>query len=57
MGQWVFDRFVIASGKSHLFLYTLSAASITNLILDPILIFGMFGLPRLEAFAARRSIG
>ena len=24
MGQWVFDRFVIASGKSHLFLFTLS---------------------------------
>lgn len=27
MGQWVFDRFVIASGRSHLFLFTLSAAS------------------------------
>lgn len=39
MGQWVFDRFVIASGKSHLFLFTLSAASVTNLILDPIFIF------------------
>lgn len=39
MCQWVFDRFVIASGKSHLFLFTLSAASITNLILDPIFIF------------------
>ena len=39
MGQWVFDRFVIASGKSHLFLYTLSAASLTNLILDPVFIF------------------
>ena len=39
MGQWVFDRFVIASGKSHLFLFTLSAASITNLVLDPIFIF------------------
>lgn len=43
MGQWVFDRFVIASGKAHLFLYTLSAASLTNLILDPIFIFA-FGL-------------
>lgn len=52
MGQWVFDRFVIASGKSHLFLYTLSAASITNLILDPILIFGWFGLPKLETVGA-----
>ncbi len=39
MGQWVFDRFVSASGKSHLFLWTLSAASVTNLILDPIFIF------------------
>ncbi|MBQ9008470.1 MAG: MATE family efflux transporter [Clostridia bacterium] len=39
MGQWVFDRFVIASGKSGLFLLTLSAASVTNLILDPIFIF------------------
>lgn len=43
MGQWVFDRFVIASGKSHLFLFTLSAASITNLILDPVFIFA-FGM-------------
>ena len=43
MGQWVFDRFVIASGKSHLFLFTLSAASVTNLILDPVFIFG-FGM-------------
>ncbi|MBQ1791151.1 MAG: hypothetical protein II008_13320 [Oscillospiraceae bacterium] len=39
----MFDRFVIASGKSHLFLFTLSAASITNLILDPVFIFG-FGM-------------
>lgn len=52
MGQWVFDRFVIASGRSSLFLFTLSAASITNLILDPIFIFGMFGIPRLETTGA-----
>ncbi len=52
MGQWVFDRFVIASGKSSLFIFTLSAASITNLILDPIFIFGMFGLPKLETTGA-----
>ncbi|MCM1136736.1 MAG: MATE family efflux transporter [Clostridium sp.] len=52
MGQWVFDRFVIASGKSHLFLFTLSAASLTNLILDPIFIFGLFGVPRLETKGA-----
>ena len=52
MGQWIFDRFVIASGKSSLFLFTLSAASITNLILDPIFIFGLFGLPRMETLGA-----
>lgn len=52
MGQWVFDRFVIASGRSHLFLFTLSAASLTNLILDPIFIFGLFGFPRMETLGA-----
>lgn len=52
MGQWVFDRFVIASGRSSLFLLTLSAASLTNLILDPIFIFGLFGMPRLETLGA-----
>lgn len=52
MGQWVFDRFVIASGRSGLFLFTLSAASVTNLILDPIFIFGWFGFPRMETLGA-----
>ena len=52
MGQWVFDRFVMASGRSSLFLFTLSAASVTNLILDPILIFGYFGLPAMGTAGA-----
>lgn len=52
MGQWVFDRFVIASGRSGLFLFTLSAASVTNLILDPIFIFGWFGLPAMGTLGA-----
>jgi len=54
MGQWVFDRFVIASGKSHLFVFTLSAASLTNLILDPILIFGVpaLGIPAMGTLGA-----
>lgn len=52
MGQWVFDRFVMASGKSSLFLFTLSAASVTNLILDPVLIFGYFGFPAMGTAGA-----
>ncbi len=43
MMQWVFDRLIIASGKSMLFLATLGTAAVVNLILDPILIFGYMG--------------
>lgn len=43
MMQWVFDRLIIASGKSMLFLATLGTAAGVNLILDPILIFGYLG--------------
>ena len=43
MIQWVFDRLLIATGKSTLFLATLGTASVVNVILDPILIFGYFG--------------
>lgn len=52
MIQWVFDRFLIATGRSTLFLATLSTASAVNLILDPILIFGYFGLPAMGTAGA-----
>lgn len=52
MVQWVFDRLLIATGKSTLFLATLGTASIVNLILDPILIFGYFGFPALGTAGA-----
>ena len=47
MIQWVFDRLLIATGKSTLFLATLGTASVVNVILDPILIFGYFGFPAM----------
>lgn len=52
MIQWVFDRLLIATGKSVLFLATLGTASIVNLILDPILIFGYFGFPAMGTAGA-----
>ncbi|MCM1416621.1 MAG: MATE family efflux transporter [bacterium] len=45
MFQWVFDRCLIAAGHSSLFLISLGGASLVNLVLDPIFIFGWFGLP------------
>lgn len=47
MLQWVFDRLLIATGKTSCFMVSLLTASITNLVLDPILIFGLFGFPAL----------
>lgn len=52
MGQWVFDRFLIATGKSMLFLATLGCAAGVNLILDPIFIFGYFGVPAMGTTGA-----
>ena len=51
-GQWVYDRFIIATGRSTLFLITLSVASVVNLILDPIFIFGWLGLPAMGTTGA-----
>lgn len=50
--QWVFDRLLIATGKSKLFLISLTSASVVNLVLDPILIFGYLGLPALGTAGA-----
>lgn len=52
MIQWVFDRLLIAAGKSSLFLISLTVASVANLILDPIFIFGYFGLPAMDTAGA-----
>lgn len=47
MLQWVFDRFLLSTGKTSCFMVSLVSASVTNLILDPIFIFGWFGFPAL----------
>lgn len=51
-GQWVYDRFLMATGRSSLFLITLTVASVVNLILDPIFIFGWLGLPAMGTTGA-----
>lgn len=42
-----FERMLIASGKTFYTMITQSTGAIVNIILDPILIFGWFGLPKM----------
>jgi len=46
-GQFITERLLQATGRTTLSMYTQLVGAVTNLILDPILIFGWFGLPAL----------
>ena len=45
--QMMFGRMLQATGKTIYSMYTQLIGAITNLILDPILIFGLFGVPAM----------
>lgn len=45
--QIMFERFLQGTGKTLYILFTQATGAITNIILDPILIFGLLGAPRL----------
>ena len=45
--QMMFERMLQATGKTIYSMYTQLSGAIVNLILDPILIFGMFGIPAM----------
>ena len=50
--QITFERLLQATGRTVLSMVTQLTGAIINILLDPILIFGLFGLPRLEVAGA-----
>ena len=50
--QVTFERLLQSTGRTFYSMITQSTGAIINIILDPILIFGLFGLPRLEVMGA-----
>lgn len=50
--QFCFEKILQATGRTLLTMITHLIGAIINIILDPILIFGLFGFPRLEVAGA-----
>lgn len=50
--QFCFERLLQSTGKTSLAMITQLIGAVINIILDPILIFGLLGAPRLEAAGA-----
>ena len=50
--QFCFERLLQSTGRTKLAMYTQITGAVINIILDPILIFGWLGFPRMEVAGA-----
>ena len=51
-GQIIFEKLMQSTGKTSLSMYTQGLGAIINIILDPVFIFGWFGLPAMGVAGA-----
>jgi len=51
-GQFCFERLLQSTGRTSLSMAVQLTGAVINMVLDPILIFGLFGMPRLEVAGA-----